>query len=248
MNFKRKEFIDFLILLFGALILYYLLVTNKVILFLNPRMNKYILFTFVVFIALCINQFLNAFSIDSLKWIKGGVIAFFGILILFTYPIYKVHMDNKRVQKEINAEKKYEKDNFNEIYKLKEENKIKSENYNKDDDSLILNEDNYMSLYQEIMINPDSYKGKKITTEGFIFKEKGFKEGEFVIGRELMTCCAADTQVVGLLCDYKSLSNFKEGDWVSVEGTINVIDNKPIIEVKTVLKTDKVGSKYIYSK
>ena len=109
MNFKRKEFIDFLILLFGALILYYLLVTNKVILFLNPRMNKYILFTFIVFIALCINQFLNAFSIDSLKWIKGGVIAFFGILILFTYPIYKVHMDNKRVQKEINAEKKYEK-------------------------------------------------------------------------------------------------------------------------------------------
>lgn len=247
MSFKRREFIDFLILLFGTLILYYLLIENKVILFLNPRMNKYIVFTFVVFIALCINQFLIAFSINSSKGFKGGIISFLGLLILFNYPIYKVHIDNKRVQKEISSERKYEKDNFNTIYKLKEEKKIKSENYNKDDDSLILNEDNYMSLYQEIMLNPENYKDKKITTEGFIFKGKEFKDDECIIGRELMTCCAADTQFVGLLCKYKNLSDFKEGEWVSIEGVINVVDNKPLVFINTILKINKSGNKYIYS-
>ncbi|MDO5039640.1 MAG: hypothetical protein Q4E08_07970 [Clostridium sp.] len=62
-----------------------------------------------------------------------------------------------------------------------------------------------------------------------------------------MTWCALDTQFVGLLCKYKNLSDFKEGGWVSIEGIIKVIDNKPLVSISKILKISKSGNRYIHS-
>ena len=62
-----------------------------------------------------------------------------------------------------------------------------------------------------------------------------------------MTWCALDTQFVGLLCKYKNLSDFKEGEWVSIEGIIKVIDNKHLVSISKILKISKSGNRYIHS-
>ncbi|WP_368410168.1 hypothetical protein [Clostridium sp.] len=84
-------------------------------------------------------------------------------------------------------------------------------------------------------------------TEGFISKVKEFSDNEFIVVREVMTWCALDTQFVGLLCKYKNLSDFKEGGWVSIEGIIKVIDNKPLVSISKILKISKSGNRYIHS-
>lgn len=61
-----------------------------------------------------------------------------------------------------------------------------------------------------------------------------------------MSCCVADVQIVGLMCEYDNSVDLKENEWVSVEGVIDVKDNKPVINVKEVIKLEKPKNSYIY--
>lgn len=243
MRLNKRELIDLIILFFITSIFYYLIIGDNIEIFLNPRMNKYIIFAFIIFISLTINQFFNAFIINTFRAVRRGALVFLVLILAFISLIYRNDLKKELVNEEINKEISYEEDNFNEIYKVTE--RLNSEN-KEDKNTIVLNSDNYTRIFPNIMENPNEFKSKKIKTEGLVYKSKEINNNEFTIAREVMSCCVADVQIVGLMCEYDNSVDLKENEWVSVEGVIDVKDNKPVINVKEVVKLEKPKNSYIY--
>lgn len=243
MRLNKRELIDLIILFFITSIFYYLIIGDNIEIFLNPRMNKYIIFAFIIFVALTINQFFNAFTINTFRAVRRGVLVFLVLILAFISLIYRNDLKKELVNEEINKEISYEEDNFNEIYKITE--RLNSEN-KEDKNTIVLNSDNYTRIFPNIMENPNEFKSKKIKTEGLVYKSKEINNNEFTIAREVMSCCVADVQIVGLMCEYDNSVDLKENEWVSVEGVMDVKDNKPVINVKEVIKLEKPKNSYIY--
>lgn len=243
MRLNKRELIDLIILFFITSIFYYLIIGDNIEIFLNPRMNKYIIFAFIIFLALTINQFFNAFTINTFRAVRRGVLVFLVLILAFISLIYRNDLKKELVNEEINKEISYEEDNFNEIYKITE--RLNSEN-KEDKNTIVLNSDNYTRIFPNIMENPNEFKSKKIKTEGLVYKSKEINNNEFTIAREVMSCCVADVQIVGLMCEYDNSVDLKENEWVSVEGVMDVKDNKPVINVKEVIKLEKPKNSYIY--
>lgn len=243
MRLNKRELIDLIILFFITSIFYYLIIGDNIEIFLNPRMNKYIIFAFIIFVALTINQFFNAFTINTFRAVRRGALVFLVLILAFISLIYRNDLKKELVNEEINKEISYEEDNFNEIYKITE--RLNSEN-KEDKNTIVLNSDNYTRIFPNIMENPNEFKSKKIKTEGLVYKSKEINNNEFTIAREVMSCCVADVQIVGLMCEYDNSVDLKENEWVSVEGVMAVKDNKPVINVKEVIKLEKPKNSYIY--
>ncbi|MFR9240064.1 MAG: TIGR03943 family putative permease subunit [Clostridium baratii] len=243
MRLNKRELIDLIILFFITSIFYYLIIGDNIEIFLNPRMNKYIIFAFIIFVSLTINQFFNAFTINTFRAVRRGALVFLVLILAFISLIYRNDLKKELVNEEINKEISYEEDNFNEIYKITE--RLNSEN-KEDKNTIVLNSDNYTRIFPNIMENPNEFKSKKIKTEGLVYKSKEINNNEFTIAREVMSCCVADVQIVGLMCEYDNSVDLKENEWVSVEGVIDVKYNKPVINVKEVIKLEKPKNSYIY--
>ncbi|WP_054199881.1 TIGR03943 family putative permease subunit [Clostridium baratii] len=243
MRLNKRELIYLIILFFITSIFYYLIIGDNIEIFLNPRMNKYIIFAFIIFVALTINQFFNAFTINTFRAVRRGALVFLVLILAFISLIYRNDLKKELVNEEINKEISYEEDNFNEIYKITE--RLNSEN-KEDKNTIVLNSDNYTRIFPNIMENPNEFKSKKIKTEGLVYKSKEINNNEFTIARKVMSCCVADVQIVGLMCEYDNSVDLKENEWVSVEGVIDVKDNKPVINVKEVIKLEKPKNSYIY--
>ncbi len=86
------------------------------------------------------------------------------------------------------------------------------------DENLVLTDDNYFNLYNEISGNLDKLTGKKIEVSGYVFREEHYDKTEIVIARDLMWCCAADVAVIGFYCNIEQTEKFSENSWIQVEG------------------------------
>ena len=161
------------------------------------------------------------------------------------------------------------KDGTGGAEKISEENlsniKVTSSNFaalaalaNKPDDrrlklqnnTVVMGDGNFFRWLRELYDNMGIYQGKRIEVIGFVFKNKGVKENEFVPARLMMVCCTADLQTVGMLCRYDKAKALKQDSWVKVTGTIRIIDFKgqqiPIIEAENVVTTSKPENDYVY--
>ena len=117
--------------------------------------------------------------------------------------------------------------------------------------------ENFINTYEDIYGNPHNYFGRAINMKGFIYKQKGLNKDEFILSRIVVSCCAADAQLVGILCDYSEGEKFTEGTWVNIEGTLGEREYKdyksgeisiiPIIKVNKIEKLDKQNNEYIYN-
>ncbi|WP_134215883.1 TIGR03943 family putative permease subunit [Pelotomaculum propionicicum] len=112
-------------------------------------------------------------------------------------------------------------------------------------------EDNFTIVNKETYLFPELYAGKEISMLGFVYKETGMQPGQFALGRYVITCCSADASFAGFLCEYDNTGDFKEGDWLTIRGTIKVGQYNgssiPVILVGAFNKTDQEpANPYIY--
>ena len=85
----------------------------------------------------------------------------------------------------------------------------------------------------------------RLKIKGFAFYQEDFKKGQVSISRLLMTCCVADTSIVGLLADISDLDEeIEQGKWYEFEGNIDhTITKDPQTKEDTkvpMLKVDKI--------
>ena len=116
-------------------------------------------------------------------------------------------------------------------------------------DTIIMEDSSFVPWIQELYDNFGKYEDKKIQVVGFVFKDKEFKQDEFVTARYMMNCCAADMQLVGILCNYQG-AELKKDSWVKVSGKIQMgqFDGQkmPVIAVENVVPEDKPKNEFVY--
>lgn len=98
--------------------------------------------------------------------------------------------------------------------------------------------------YRDITEDPKKYAGKTIELLGYAMTNKRFTPGTFALGRQIMTCCAADIQYCSLiaLCPPKMTPEAKT--WVRTRFKVEYKFHKlygqkgPVLQVETIEKAE----------
>lgn len=82
----------------------------------------------------------------------------------------------------------------------------------------------FVTMLDDIFINLNTYKGSRVTYEGFVYTQPDFNNEFFVTARTYF-CCGTDSYIVGLECVYdeslKDKSFPSDNAWIKVSGIIN---------------------------
>ena len=84
----------------------------------------------------------------------------------------------------------------------------------------------YALWYRDLADSMENYDTKKVTFIGQATKNPQLKPDEFVIGRQIMTCCADDITYGGLLCENGG-KDIEKGEWYRINAYISV-KNSPL--------------------
>lgn len=252
-RFNLNEFIWFLILLGFTYFIFDLIYTGSIFNFLHPRMIIHVKFALAVFILLIVFQVKKIFTISHTQKLRVGYIMFIIPLILaFT-------VNPQGLNSEIVAKK-----GINLTQKPQEVSSPKTQTVddNSDDgdnmaESAAENpERDFLDIVDEAYMDMENGIGKSIELSGFVFKDNSFENNQFVVARMLMVCCAADAEVVGLLCEWEDGKTLKSDEWVKVTGVIDMTkmlniysgeeEEIPVIRADSVEYIDPPLTKYVY--
>lgn len=121
------------------------------------------------------------------------------------------------------------------------------------DNIINVNYKNFVSSLDEIISNCNEYEGKTIEISGFIYNDKNLKlnENQFIIGRYIMVCCAADMQIAGLRCQYSTNQHsFDLNTWVKISGKVKVDtyegSSDPLILIDKIEIDPNPDTSYVY--
>ncbi len=80
---------------------------------------------------------------------------------------------------------------------------------------------------------PSAFEGRKVITEGMVYRDEKLGENRFICFRLLIWCCAADARPVGILVQVKNSIDVPAGQWVRVEGVVekSVIGGRKVIQI-----------------
>ncbi len=92
--------------------------------------------------------------------------------------------------------------------------------YDVNADVIEIEDDDYGIWYMDVNERPEVYNGKTVRFKGQVLKNKYFKDRNFVPGRKVMTCCAADTSFIGYISFYDKIKELDNKQWVMVTGTV----------------------------
>lgn len=113
-----------------------------------------------------------------------------------------------------------------------------------------VNEQTFNLVNRDLYTYPDEYIGKEITVLGFVFKDTKMLPDQFSLVRYLITCCSADAVLKGFLCEYEEAPELKDGNWVEIRGYIQKGEyNKhsvPIIKITSIKNAMKPQNPYVY--
>ncbi len=135
------------------------------------------------------------------------------------------------------------------------DNSIVTENDRTEDDdasinNIVIYDNNYYSYLYKFFINPDEYIGNSIEIVGFVYKNDIMDVDQFVVARYVMTCCAADMLMCGLICNWDNASDFESDTWVNISGVKGTDEYDGIngfcINVVSIEQTDAPLQEYIY--
>ncbi len=236
---KKIVWILNLLLYEGTLL--YLLLSNKVTLFLNPNMNKYLLFGVLIILLIIVVEIYDIYKKRYYHKIGLSLVVFIIPMIL----ILSYSVEDKEANTLTNSDntvKEVKKSVFEGMSEEKEAQYFLR----------FLNE-----AYNDLSSNDfKKYRGKEVEASGMVYYSDGLKDNEIIVARLLMTCCAADASYVGFRAEYNGDEILQEGDWVRVKGVMSTVkqfnralkkeEEVPQIIIKELERMDEPKSKFIY--
>lgn len=135
------------------------------------------------------------------------------------------------------------------IYKLflaqNEELKVTDEVGHSDITEIMPND--YTNILKAVHENLDSYIGKEIKFSGYVYRVIDFSDNQFVLARDMVI--DSQSYVVGFLSEYDKISNFKDGTWIEITGTISKgkyhNETIPIIKINSLTEISKPDDAYV---
>ncbi len=88
-------------------------------------------------------------------------------------------------------------------------------------DKIVIGDRDFALWYRDLADSMPNYNGKTVTFLGLVNKNEHLPKNGFVIGRQIMTCCADDITYSGLLCE-NGAELVNHGDWVRLSAQITV--------------------------
>jgi uncharacterized repeat protein (TIGR03943 family) len=85
---------------------------------------------------------------------------------------------------------------------------------------IVFDDDHYWPLYNRLYDDPAAAAGKEVAIEGFVHRQAGLPAGTIIVARNLMWCCSADMNVIGLAASGLDTGALPEGAWVEASGTL----------------------------
>ena len=122
-------------------------------------------------------------------------------------------------------------------------------------DDVIINDDNFISVMNDMYENIDKYIGRKIKIQGQVFKSSDMTENEFAIGKYYMYCCAVDMSLVGFVFEKNDNMDIKENEWYEVNAIIKShkytpyggsVMEEPLLDIIDYKKIDKPKETTVY--
>lgn len=103
-------------------------------------------------------------------------------------------------------------------------------------------------FYFEEDLNP--FIGQQASVVGFVYREASLPEGQFMVSRFILSCCAADGYAVGMIVDAPPGQTFEADAWVKVTGPVDVASfngkPSPLIHAATVELVPQPEQPYLY--
>jgi putative membrane protein len=243
-----NEFIWFVILLGFSYYFYKLIYSGEIANFMHPKMIKYVYVGFAAMGVLAIYQFFNLIDYHGGERVRYGYIMFMIPLFLGIFVSPK-GLDASAVKNRgISVFQKVNSASAGKSIYNQDEVKIV-------DGEIVIDDKNYLQVMNKLYQDISKYKGKKISIKGFVYRDTDFSQDNFVAARMVLSCCAADAEVVGFMCKYNESNKLAKDKWVHITGVLEegYINSKkgekvsiPLIKVEKVINIEEPANKYIY--
>ncbi len=98
--------------------------------------------------------------------------------------------------------------------------------------------------------DPVIYEGETADVVGFVYQDARLPEGQFLVGRFAVSCCAADAFAVGMIVQSDEAGRWQANQWVHVNGTVQVsyLDGvaMPLILAESIKEVDIPPQPYLF--
>lgn len=98
--------------------------------------------------------------------------------------------------------------------------------------------------------SPAALNGTPADVTGFVYREPGLQEDQFMVARFAVSCCVADASAFALPVIWADAPDLPEGQWVRVQGAFEAgmfrEDNVPILIPATVELVEQPEHPYLY--
>jgi len=211
-----------------SLIIFLILITNKLNNFIAPNMQKFTLMSLVLLLV-----------IGFVLLISNGKEKFKISDIILLMPLLMLVISNDTTLSTNIAENRTNNYEFelkeNDINEEVEDNKIINEqiyDFTKVDFDIV--DESYVGLtnYFTEVNTSSKYEGKTVRIRGFIYDNDNIPEGYYVIGKYNITCCAADATFGGLFIKQNN-EQLIPGHWYEIEG---VLEKSEFTDISLTLK------------
>ncbi len=248
-----NELIWFGILVAFSIYLLNLIVSGSILHFIHPKMVKFAIGSFSVFLFLAIYQVLVLINGRSSKELRLGYLLFI-LPLLFGFALEPQGLDESITMRRSTTIASA--NHLNESF-------IFSSNVDPvelllTDDVLVIDETNFDGALKQVKNDLEQYSGTRVSISGFIDLQTHDQaiSNSFIISRLLVTCCAADALPIGLLTTYEGVEDWEEYSWIHVIGTIeqvlyfdpwtNTEYIAPLIHIEYIEEIDRPDVIYVY--
>lgn len=254
-----------------------IIVTNEITLYVHPRIIPFSVFGVIVMIIIAVFLFTSSLKAETRKFRFKRYIAF--IIPLIMIALYQTLKYTSSIKKQDigansssmasndiqdinrNSNNQTSSSTFSDTYKTDlygsktESDRNGTISQNKLDISngiIKINSKNFVLSLDEIIGNLSKYDGMRIEITGFIYEDPSLnlEENQFIIARYMMVCCAADMQIAGLRCQYRTSDLYDTNTWVTIKGKIknDVYEGQPdpLILIDEIYRDDNPDTSYVY--
>lgn len=237
MNRINKEVILKIIVLFGFALFYTnILKDNSIMNYVHPRIVPFAKASVILMIIIILCLFFDLKK--SLVYRKK-----LNTYIIFALVFIIIFFGGKS-----NLEEKNNINSNDDSNAALEHTYIENSSTNEDINSgnIIINEKNFMSFLSNVETEDNEYLNNDIEITGFIFRDSE-ENNNLYLARNVMICCTADMDTVGIRIKGYDLDSFNDDTWVKVIGSIDNSDkNEIVLIVKKIVKIDKPKLPYLY--
>lgn len=267
-----ESIIKILILLGFSLFYFRIIVNNEIIKYVHPRIVPFVVLGMIAMVIIALFLIKDSFHTKKKKIkIKNYIIFIIPLIMIFFMQSTSADstsikssdintntgsniISNSNSNNDTNQDNNLNNGSTFDLYggKTETNGQVTSDKKELDikDNVINVNSKNFVFSIDEILDNPDKYVGHEIEITGFVYKDKTLKENEFVVGRFMMVCCAADLQIAGIGCEGTNLESYPNDTWIKVKGKIknDTSDGTadPVIVVEHMEKDLQPDTSYVY--